>query len=78
MYLVYLDVGYTNEGEECKNRCEKIDGYLFIWCWTVSDVPGSWGYCTPTGNILGKRQKGFQKLFETMYTFVIYENVCIF
>ena len=39
-----LDVQYTNNGEECKNKCQK-DGESYNWCWKVS---GSWDYCTPS------------------------------
>ena len=48
-----LDVQYTNNGEECKNKCQK-DGESYNWCWKVS---GSWDYCTPS--VLGKKWKNF-------------------
>ena len=37
---------YTDNGEECKNKCEKA-GESYNWCYKIS---GSWDYCTPTQN----------------------------
>ena len=42
-----LDVGYTNNGEECRNTCG-LYGTPHNWCWTVA---GDWDYCTPKGEI---------------------------
>ena len=46
-FELFLDVGYTNNGEECRNKCG-LYGEPHNWCWTVS---GFWDYCTPKGNI---------------------------
>ena len=37
-------VEYTDNGEECKNKCE-MNGESYNWCYKVS---GSWDYCTPS------------------------------
>ena len=47
--ICVLDIQYTNNGEECKNKCQK-DGESYNWCWKIS---GSWDYCTPLA--LGKK-----------------------
>ena len=41
--ICILDIQYTDNGEECKNECQK-DGESYNWCYKVS---GSWDYCTP-------------------------------
>ena len=40
--ICVLDVQYSNNGEKCKNKCQK-DGASYNWCYTGS---GSWDYCT--------------------------------
>ena len=47
--ICVLDVQYSNNGEKCKNKCQK-DGESYNWCWKIS---GSWDYCTPLA--LGKK-----------------------
>ena len=45
----FTDAGYSDNGEECKNRCGKTDGVFtetYDWCWTVN-VSIQWDYCTP-------------------------------
>ena len=42
----YTDVGYTDNGTECMNKCGMHDGFLENWC---STVDGGWDYCTPPG-----------------------------
>ena len=46
-----LDVQYSNNGEKCKNKCQK-DGASYNWCYTGSE---SWDYCTPLA--LGKKYR---------------------
>ena len=45
--FLYLDVGYTDNGDRCKNRCQFYD-QEYNWCWTV-DGDYYWDYCTPNG-----------------------------
>ena len=46
-----LVVGYTNNGEQCKNRCAFYDK-SYNWCYTVDQVDSGWDYCTPTGEFI--------------------------
>ena len=42
--MIDEDVDYTDDGEECKNKCGTEDLYKERnWCWKVS---GSWDYCS--------------------------------
>ena len=49
-FFVCLDIGYTNNGEQCRNRC-KFYGHGWMveqknMCRTLA---GDLDYCTPTG-----------------------------
>ena len=46
-----LVVGYTNNGEQCKNRCAFHDE-SYNWCYTVDQVDSGWDLCTPTGEYI--------------------------
>ena len=46
-----LVVGYTNNGEQCKNRCAFHDE-SYNWCYTVDHVDSGWDLCTPTGEFI--------------------------
>ena len=46
--FVCLVIGYTNNGEQCRNICGFYDE-SYNWCWTVDQVDDGWDYCTPTG-----------------------------
>ena len=46
-----LVVGYTNNGDQCKNRCAFYDK-SYNWCYTVDQVDSGWDYCTPTGEFI--------------------------
>ena len=41
-----LDIGYANNGEQCRNRCQ-FYAEEFTWCWTVAGHLAA--NCTPTG-----------------------------
>ena len=49
--FVCLVIGYTNNGEQCRNRCGFYDE-SFNWCWTVDQVDNGWDYCTPNGELI--------------------------
>ena len=44
--IFFLDVGYTDNGEQCRNRCQ-FYAEEFTWCWTVAGHLAA--NCTPTG-----------------------------
>ena len=47
------DVGYTDNGEECRTSCSKTHDDItetYNWCWTKAawtNDSSAWDYCTP-------------------------------
>ena len=39
-----LDLGYSDNGTDCRNKCSWYDDESYYSCWTVA---GEWGNCTP-------------------------------
>ena len=47
IFLSFLDIGYTNNGTQCKNKCQ-FYGDSENWCSTGAGEY-DWDFCTPTG-----------------------------
>ena len=48
-FFVSLDIGYTNNGEQCRNRCKLYGPLEKNMCRTLA---GDLDYCTPTGEFI--------------------------
>ena len=51
IFFVCLDIGYTNNGEQCRNRC-KFHGPLYEEKHMCRTLAGDLDYCTPTGEFI--------------------------
>ena len=49
--FVFLDMGYTNNGEQCRNRC-KFYGPMYEEKNMCRTLAGDLDYCTPTGEFI--------------------------
>ena len=50
-FFVSLDIGYTNNGEQCRNRC-KLYGPAFEEKNMCRTLAGDLDYCTLTGEFI--------------------------
>ena len=68
-FIFFLDVGYTNNGEECRNKCG-VNGTSSYWCLTVGEE-GYWDTCTPNGidNFL------LNTKYFCMYLYIFYRSL---